>query len=96
MILVNLRKTVQTFRSSGMLNSGQYGLDTISFKVIFEFAVPTVVVLDYMRPESISIIEYRLAVPGMNSGVHRMFSHSRDPPRRFGDTGWEKDGPQVS
>jgi hypothetical protein len=72
MILVNPRKTVQTFRSSGMLNLGQYGLDTMSFKVIFEFAVPTVVVLDYMRPESTSMIEYRLAVPGMDSGVLRM------------------------
>jgi len=46
--------------------SDQYGLDTISFKVIFEFAVPTTVVVDYMRPKLASMIEYRLAVPGID------------------------------
>jgi len=32
-----------------MLQSGQYGLDTLSFKVIFECAVPTAIVVDYSR-----------------------------------------------
>jgi len=49
MILVNSRKTVLTFRSSGDASRGQYGLDTLSFKVIFEFAVPTAIVMDYSR-----------------------------------------------
>ncbi len=48
MILVNSRKTVLLSVRPGMLHSGQYGPETISFTVTFEFAVPTAVVVDYL------------------------------------------------
>ena len=51
-----------------MLHSGHYRLDIISFKVIFEFAVPTAVVVDHMLPKPASLIEYQLAVIGIDLG----------------------------
>jgi hypothetical protein len=64
-ILVNSRKNGLGFVRPGMLHSGQYGLDTISFKVIFAFADPPAVIVDSSRFRPLRSLKCSFAPTGV-------------------------------
>jgi len=55
-----LQKTVPAFRLSEDAFSCQYWLDTVSFQMIFEFAAPTTVIVNYVGSKLAPMIHYQL------------------------------------